>query len=457
MIRRILPVIVGAAWGLGVYAVGLRLFFPSEKVIERLQYQLVESSAGAWQLQASRAVPWRLTGLSLSDVELLKVDKPTRGRRSLSDDGEDEAEAEAEAPAASRVLVAERIAARLEVLPLLTGSLATGFVARVFKGDLDGTLSYDDGVVTTSAELEDLDVSLLPLDGEALKLDLTGLLHGSWDLVLDTADFAKSTGKIAFQLESLVLTGASFSGFDWSEPGTFPKAALELELTDGKARVRKGELDGDLLEGKLDGDITLNKAIDRSRLRMKAQFKLGETIDSMVKLLPGPRDARRDDGTYHYAISGTLLHPSFRAERERGSLAGRKRPSPVFGGEPGGEGIGAGLLPGGPKVSDDSTDPDERRRLREERIKERRERLRQRREESTNPRERQDAEKPERDREDFDGGMGEELLDDVDLLHDIEDDPDDLRMPPDGAMDELELDRAPFDDLPPEEDFGDEF
>jgi type II secretion system protein N len=458
MIRRVFPVVVGALWGLGVYAVGLRLFFPSGAVLERLQYELDKYSEGAWQLTASRAAPWRLTGLALSEVALLKLDKPVRAARAV-DDGEPADEA-AEAPSATRVLVAERVAARLQVLPLLTGRVATGFFARVFGGDLDGSLSWNDGVITTDAELADLDVAQLPLDGESLKLDLTGLCHGGWELVLDTADFTKSTGKISLQLEDLVLTGASFSGFDWSDPGNFPTATLELEVTDGKAKVRKGELEGDLLEGTLEGDVTLNKAIERSRLRMKARFKLGETIDSMVKLLPGPRDARRDDGTYHYAISGTLLRPSFRPERERSLTSGRKRASPVFGGEPGEEEIGPGLLPGGPGATDDPSDPEERRRLREERIRERRERLRKRREEADAARGDREPELPGDERfegKDREEPFGEEMVDDVDLLRDRGEDREEPPPHPDGPPDDVDFDQVPFDDLPPEEDFGGEF
>lgn len=420
MIHKILPWLAGAAWGTLVFLGGMQLFFPSDAAVERLQYEVERASDGGWQLSAEEAGLWRATGLELQGVELLKVETKRPTRRS-----DDE---EPEAPSATRFLVADHVAVRARLLPLLTGSREASFDADMYRGDLSGSVGLKGDLLGTDGEASELDLSLFPFEGETMSLDLAGALDASWDLIIDTADTTKSTGRITLEVEGLELNSATIAGFDLEETSSFSKAELVLEIEDGKAKVKEGELIGDLIEAKIDGEITLNKKFDRSRLRLKVEFTLEENIDNLVKLLPGAKDARRDDGRYHYSVSGTILHPSFKAERERRTST-RKRSTPTE--------AGPGILPGASGGADDE-DADERRRLREERIRERRERLRERREEA----------QAERD------VVDDEPMDDEDYDDEFLDHPDDFAderpIPVDRDFDDVELMDIPFDD----EDMG---
>jgi type II secretion system protein N len=423
MIHKILPWLAGAAWGTLVFLGGMQLFFPSDAAVERLQYEVDRASDGGWQLSADEAGLWRATGMKLEGVELLKVASKRTTRRSDDD--------ESEAPSATRFMVADHVALRARLLPLLSGSREVSFDADMYRGDLSGAAGLKGDLLGTDGEASELDLSLFPFDGETISMDLSGALDLSWDLIIDTADTTKSTGEIALEVEGLELNSATVAGFDLEESSSFSKAELLLEIEDGKAKVKKGELIGDLIEAKIDGEITLSKKFDRSRLRLKVEFTLAEHIDNLVKLLPGAKDARRDDGRYHYTVSGTILHPSFKAERERraSSRTGRStQPSEA----------GPGIIPGGlGGADDDDEDADERRRLREERIRERRERLRERREEA----------QAEREIEDDDPMDDEDFEDDEDFLDDERDDFIDERpIPVDRNFDDVELMDAPFDD-----------
>ncbi len=432
MISKILPWLAGAAWGTLVFMLGMQLFFPSTATVERLQYELERVSDGGWQLQADKAGLWRATGLKLKGVELLKVDKPKRARR-VSDDEEPEA------PTATRFLVADHIALRAQLLPLLGGSKQASFDADLYKGDLSGTAGMKGDAINTGGEASEIDIGLIPFEGETLSLDLDGALDASWDLVIDTADIAKSTGAIELEVAGLMLNSASIAGMDFDESGSFQKCEFKFEIDDGKAKVKKGALEGDLLEAELDGDISLNKKIDRSRLRLELVFTLAEHIDNLVKILPGAKDARRDDGEYHFSITGTLFSPSFRAKKERRTASRARKSTPST--------RAPATLPGGLGGADDEVeDPDERRRLREERIRERRERLRERRE----------AAKEEREDE------NDEFVDELDEFDDedefLDDGPDfedDLPEPIE-RYEDVEIMDAPFDDEELDE-FEDDF
>ena len=233
-----------------------------------------------------------------------------------------------------------------------------------------------------------------------------------------------------------MLNSANVAGFDLEESGSFDKAEFVLEIEDGKAKVKKGELEGELLELELSGDITLNKKFDRSRLRMKAEFTLAEHLDNLVKLLPGAKEARRDDGMYHFNISGTVLNPSFRAERERRSTSRTKRSDTPLDGGP-------AMLPGGLGGADDDMDADERRTQREDRIRERRERLAERREAAKNEREDEGGDDfdDDEDMDDYDGRDGDDFLDD-----ERDDFQDEIPIPVGRDYDDVELRGVPFDD-----------
>jgi type II secretion system protein N len=423
MIAKILPWLAGAAWGLLVFLGGLQLFFPSDAAVERLQYQLDEASKGAWQLNAAKASPWRATGLKLKGVELLKIDQQRRGR------GDDD---EGEGPSGTRFLVADHIALRAQLLPLLGGTKQAAFDADLYKGDLSGTVGLSGDSLGMRGDAAALDLGLIPFEGESMSLDLDGALDASWDLIIDTEDPTKSTGTIELEVEGLRLNSASVAGFDLEETSDFSVAELEIEVEDGKAKVKKGQLEGDLIEAKIDGEITLSKKFDRSRLRLKLEFTLAEHVDMLVKLLPGAKDARRDDGRYHFNVTGTILHPSFRAERER-SKATRSSPRSSSPSRP-------GVLPGSLGGEDEpELDAEERRRLREERIRERRERLRERREQAKAGQDDEHLDDVDRGEEDFRG-------DDEDYLDDEPRDfGDELPLQVD-PYDDVELNDVPFED-----------
>jgi type II secretion system protein N len=431
MIHKILPWLAGSAWGGLVFLLGMQLFFPSDAAIERMRYEVDRASDGGWQLNADKAGLWRATGLKLKGVELLKVDKPKRPRRGAEDE-------EPEAPSATRFLVADHISLRAQILPLLGGSKQASFDADMYQGDLSGVAGLKGDVLGTDGEASELNIGLIPFVGETMSLDLAGRLDATWDLLLDLQDVTKSTGEIELEIEGLVLERATVAGFDLEERGSFDKAELLIVIDDGKAKVKKGELEGDLLDAKLDGDITLNKAFDRSRLRLKAELTLAEHLDNLVKLLPTAKDARRDDGTYHFSISGTIGRPSFRAEHERRTTSRVKRPSTR-------PDDGPDILPGAiGGAEDEGADAEERRRLREERIRERRERLKERR----------DAAKAEREVEEPDEFM-DDVLDEFEDDEFLDDGPeflDEMPEPVGRDYDDVELREVPFD-----EDMLDEF
>ena len=413
MFKKLLVGVLGLVWGLGFFWLGLTLTFPREDAAERVKYEVANATDNALFLEMSGVGPWRGTGARATAVELYAT--PKRGEP-------------------ERLLRAEHFAARLQMLPLLTGSLSAGIDADLYGGDLGGSVGQDGDVVNVDVLAKDVDLSLYPFQFEGFSSDVGGLLRLKVDVAWDKEDPAKTAGLVRLEVTDLSLDQTSIGGFFTLPATTFTESVLSFDIEDGKATVKKGSFVGDLVEIEIDGDITLRNPFGRSTMNLTMDFKLGDDLDAMAKLVPDLKRARDDDGTYHYRVTGTVERRRFTPVRQGGATSTRTtssrprtrdrdvdRPSPS------------------------DRDPDEleeRRKARQDRIRERRERLNQ---DPERPDERGDPD----DRDDFDDRDFDERDDDRDFddrddfdERDDDFDEDDFDDGPDHRMDD-------FDDLPP--------
>ncbi len=356
MIRKIAMAMVVTCWAAVVFLMGLHFTFPSDTAAKRLQWEVETRSDGRYSVLADSVSLWRLTGLEMTNARLLTS---SRGDNRRGKQGQDEEEA-----SAALVLAMQTVAARLEILPLLSGTRAAAFKGRLYGGDMDGRLAYGTDEVDLALRLSDVDLSLYPMDSNSFTLDLAGFLKADMALVLDMDDATDSTGTGWLECRDLVLKSGKILGFSLPENATFSKFRLEYEISDGKARITRAKVAGDMFDADIEGEISLNKKLSRSRPRISVSFTLDGALADMAKLAPGLRGSRDQDGVFRFLLTGTLDHPRFKPDRarlsRRRSSSGISRISPTTDG-------------------DTSMDDDERQRLREERIRKRRERLEERR------------------------------------------------------------------------------
>ena len=362
MIRRIIPIALGLAWGLFVFWIALVLTFPSDAVRQRISWEVDRGTSGAMALQLDDIRPsWRVTGALLEGVQLLSVPKSRPG----SDD---------DPTPASLLLSAARVDTRVHVLPLLGGDLLADLDAELYQGTLAGSLGQVDAKWIADLEADDLDLSLYPFEGEDWSVDVSGLLDLVVDMAVDPDEVKEAKGDLELDIEGLILRNMTVSGFTIDE-ALFNEAILELDVHDGEAEVQKGSFLADMIEATLDGHITLSSPLERSRLKLTLKIRLEDDLDSLAKLAPGMKNARDDGGTYHFMVSGSLEKPRFREDR----LAARKRQGPPSStrGRDRDDDRASTRPPPRAGTAGDDPEAEERRRLREERIAERRERMRE--------------------------------------------------------------------------------
>ena len=150
-------------WGLVVFVVGLHVNFPSEALLDRARWEVQDRSDGAWALDAQDARLWRLTGIEVDDAPLLQV--PRQSRRDAED---------GEAVELQPLVRVDSLAARVHLMPLLTGTQELGFLASIFGGELDGSVGLDETRTHIVASGSGLDLSRMPTSGEEWSIDAAG-------------------------------------------------------------------------------------------------------------------------------------------------------------------------------------------------------------------------------------------------------------------------------------------
>ncbi len=378
MIRRVAWILGGCVWGVVAFGVGAWAAFPEEAVKDRMVYEVGKGSKDEYALDVEDLSLWRLSGLDARDVKLYTVKKPRKGPKKKKPAEEPEAtDAPESALERSLALSLDRLAVRAAVIPTLMGERAVAFVAETLDGSIDGTWAQSKGGVKLAFDADDLDLSLVPPGKEGTQLSFLGKLQAHADLELDSDDPKKSKGTLRFDLPGFGLAkGSKLGGFELPEV-VFDKAVLAMEADNGKLEVTEGTFESSTLTATVSGNVTLNKKLARSRLRLEIVFSLPDDLDKLAQLAPDLRRARDAEGQYHYLVTGTVLDPSARATR-----AGAKGKGPGARDKGDDDGM-PGLLdrPFAGAGGGDASDED-RKAAREKRLEERRERLRKRREDA---------------------------------------------------------------------------
>ena len=364
MMRWLLASVGSTVWSMLVFSIGMMMFFPSDWVKEQLTYQVQSQTRKKMLLHIEDASASGFMGVELTNVSLFES-KP--GRR---------APGQKERPARENTLLGslKSVALSPQILPLLSGTVATDLSLELDGGDIDTSFGMNTSQFKIGTDIQGFNLAAQPISLTDGALELSGALNLFTDIAIDRDDIKNSTGDLQLTVENLGLVKGVISGFELAET-TFSEAVLEMEVEDGKANVTKGSFVGDLLEATIEGHITLRKDISRSRLSLSIKVQFDETLDKLAKI--ALKSSRDEDGVYHFKGQGTLMNPRFRADRVNKSAAGRRANLSNQDDE----------KPGGANRSRKSSqstsdeDRDERRAKRKERLKKRRERMKKRREE----------------------------------------------------------------------------
>lgn len=210
-----------------------------------------------------------------------------------------------------QVLKVPYLRVRPKLLSLVGSVKKAAITAELLEGELSGTLGASQtGAVYADLDLDEINLGATNVLRKFLPLDLTGVLDGRIKLDLDGADPTKSDGLIKLAINKLNAPAQNISGFNLPKI-SISESHLDIAINQGKIEFRQVELgkegSQDDLIGKLTGEGTLSRALDRSTINAKATFSLSQGVKQSFPLLEAILgSAKTPDGKYAYRLTGSL-------------------------------------------------------------------------------------------------------------------------------------------------------
>jgi type II secretion system protein N len=317
-----------------------------------------------------------LGGYWLSGVELrgAKLILPNDKRQSASMPafGKVSGAADEAAPEPS-VIAIEQAHARVRLLPLLIGRVRFDFGAKVFGGEVSGTLPYGGNNGDVNVELEKLQLSeVQPLRALLGGLPLLGTVNGQLQLAPREGKFGKADGSLELKLERVVVG----DGKAQLQGVALPAAQIgDITITgtakDGLLKIAEISAAGRDLELQGEGKIRLKEPWVRSQADIYLKFRFtdayrdhddatrgllgspGSKFPAAIDYNPTIKRAKQEDGFYAWHIHGALNDLSFDPQGTPAKSARTSTRTPSGKGMTG-RGTTIGKLRRGGGASDDS-------------------------------------------------------------------------------------------------------
>jgi type II secretion system protein N len=260
------------------------------------------------------------------------------------------------APAEDGKVLPERVVeweyARASVSPLrlLLGTLAVGFAGNAGDGSLHGNFRSSQKERSLSLEFEQFGIQDLPLLADTIGMPVLGAVTGKLELAFPEQRLSLGDGKISIVVEDVTLGDgkSKIRDFVALPPLRAGQLTLEVEVTEGRAKITRLDAKGPDLELSVRGQIRLRDTFERSTADLTLEYKFSEQyktknemtkglfgdpaskITGLLDLDPKVQRAKGADGAYTWRVSGTMAHLSFQpGSPGSDAKGGRSRKSQV--------------------------------------------------------------------------------------------------------------------------------
>jgi type II secretion system protein N len=234
-------------------------------------------------------------------------------------------------PAKDTVIEVESAHARVRILPLLLGRVRVDFSAKVFGGEVHGTVPVGSSGGNVEVTIEDVDLGKIDPLVSMVGIPMKGTVNGKLDLSAPDGKFNKANGSL-----EVTIANASVGDGKTKLKGqlALPEAKLgELMITaeakDGVLKITKLGATGDVeLIG--DGKVSMREPWNESNADLYVRFKFadayrnknditrsllgapGSTAPALLDLAdPKVKRAKRPDGFYGWHVHGALRRLKF--------------------------------------------------------------------------------------------------------------------------------------------------
>ncbi len=299
------------------FLVSLYLTFPMDvvkpRIVEELTRQLnARKNPGPYgkpgRILVNDLTLWRVTGIQMTGVTVFDVTTD---------------------PDPASPIELDKVQARVGILGLLRKTLNITFNVEAYDGTASGNVVLaGEGfreLKLLKAEADGISWGKIAVIRDKLKVPTAGHVGGDVDLTLGK-DIKEAKGVIHLRGEGLGL-GPGEVNVPAFGALTLPKVDMgkltgEITVADGKTAGPPITLVGQDVQAAADVPTQLKTPVDNSPLNGMFQFKLSEAFlksnpkyATVFDLTPQLKNARDEEGVFHFRLKGVLARPDARPDR----------------------------------------------------------------------------------------------------------------------------------------------
>lgn len=284
-----------------LFAVSFLVFlywsFPYDRLQDRLISGIERQLGGKVEVSAGELEPYWFTG-----VEIKKLDFRTR-------------DAEGNALPAMNV---DELRIRAALFSLIFGRPRIKYRIKAGKGEIEGRARQMEDGFEFDADFDDFDIATLKILASKTGLNMSGKIEGYISLKYNQSRPARSTGKVALDLENLKIAQSNAK----LGPMELPLPPLTLTTSKGSAiklNIGRGTMvvdqivfkDGDLgLD--LAGKVFLSNTLANCRFNVRGIFKASEALEKALPFIFIIEKEKQPDGTFPLSITGRVSSPNIK-------------------------------------------------------------------------------------------------------------------------------------------------
>lgn len=326
--KKVSPLKIAGYVALGIFSFCFFLYLhffvigeaPAERILIPSMLDRAEQQANVRiEYDRSRISGDIFGGVTLKDVEVYMV--ATRGM--FAND-----------PSPEPLVEIDSLRLGLKPLKLLTGKVGASIKAKLYGGTLKGVLAGNKKGATVDLEAADIDLRLHTFLPNKFGVNPEGILGGTVDLKIPlkearggvTPDLSTAVGTVQLRLDQAALAESNLMGMQKIPEVSFQDAGVDVEMAEGSLNINQLGLEGDDLSVTLDGDMKLNESFARSTINSEITIKMSKTFESSLDplFMTGINPGKQSDGTYKYALRGSVRRLKPRPVRSSSSRSRRR-------------------------------------------------------------------------------------------------------------------------------------
>ena len=326
--RKISPLKIAGYVALGVFSFAFFLYLqffvigdaPAERVlIPGMLDQAEEQANVRIEYDKSRISGDIFGGVTIKDLEVYMV--ATRGM--FAND-----------PSPEPLLEVDSVRVGLKPFKLLTGKVGASVKAELYGGTLKGSFAGNKKVANVQMEAADIDLRLHTFLPNKFGVNPEGVLGGTVDMKIPlkesrggvTPDLSTAVGAVRLRLDNAGLAESNLMGMQKIPEVSFSDAGVDVEVAEGTLDINQLGLEGTDLSVTLDGDMKLNESFARSTVNSEITIKMSKSFEGSLDplFMTGINPGKQSDGTYKYALRGSVRRLKPRPVRGSSSRSDRR-------------------------------------------------------------------------------------------------------------------------------------